>query len=68
MSKLREAVAKANPPEKVPTGWKTAEEWAKEEGLSRQQAYHLLRVANAEMRRFRIKTNRGLYPVPHYKL
>jgi len=58
--------------EEVPAGWMTAEELGKATNRERSTITHrtkrLIAQGQAEMRRFRIMTNRGVYPVPHYKL
>lgn len=67
---LRELVAEAA--DKIPDGWKTCAEWAKEEGLQRWMAGRYLGVGVEkgliEMKMFRIKTGQYVRPVPHYRL
>ena len=58
--------------DKVPAGWMTCAELADKLGKTKDTVSGQLSVAvragRAEMKRFRILTNRGAYPVPHYKL
>lgn len=58
--------------EEVPAGWMTAEQIGKATNRERSTVSNrtkkLIAEGKAEMRRFRILTNRGVYPVPHYKL
>ena len=56
----------------VPEGWVTTREIAEAQGLSTSQVHKKLHVLLAkgkvETKRFRIKTSRGFYPVPHYRI
>jgi hypothetical protein len=58
--------------DKVPAGWMTCAELADKLGKTKDTVSGQLSVAvragRAEMKRFRIFTNRGAYPVPHYRL
>lgn len=58
--------------EEVPEGWRTAEQWAKhwERAAVTARCFikRFLNEGMMEQRRFRVMTNRGIYPVPHYKL
>ena len=57
-------------PERVPAGLKTTAQRAKAETLSDPHARRLIQRLVSEgkwgMRRVRILTGRGIYPVPHY--
>jgi DNA-binding transcriptional ArsR family regulator len=58
--------------EKVPAGWKTADEVRELMGLSQSNASKKIRLLEraglVEKKRFYIKSSRGLYPEIHYKL
>lgn len=58
-------------PDRVPSGWKTVRQWATDFGRGFEQTRKLLRAAvekgKWEARTFRVQTNRGLYPTPHYR-
>jgi hypothetical protein len=58
--------------EAVPAGWFTVADLAAEMRLDISTVSQRLRrritAGQAESRRFRILTGRGVYPVPHYKL
>lgn len=57
--------------ERVPNGWQTCDQIADELNLSRVQTSIYLRKAvkadSVAVKRFRIMTGRGMYPVPHYR-
>jgi DNA-binding transcriptional ArsR family regulator len=64
--------ALSNQAEKVPDGWKTARQLGAIFNV-RQRAVsvkiiQLKEAGLVEQRKFRIQTNRGLYPEIHYKL
>lgn len=65
---LQESLQKA---QKVPKGWKTSIQIAKECGKSdsyiRRQIAKLLRQGHIEMKPFMIKSGMRIYPVPHYR-
>lgn len=57
---------------KPPEGWKTSKQWAREWGLQQSQTNRILnRAVDAgimEQAQFRVAcSNRGCYPVPHYR-
>ena len=56
----------------VPDGWFTTREIAEAQGLSTSHMHKKIHVLLAnekvETKRFRIKTSRGFYPVPHYRI
>jgi predicted transcriptional regulator len=58
--------------ETVPPGWYTVGDLATEMKLDRSTVSQRMRVmarkGQVEVRRFRILTGRGVYPVPHYRL
>lgn len=58
--------------DEVPHGWLTAVDLAGKMGKSRDtvgnQLTRAVREGRAEVRKFRVMTPRGSYPVPHYKL
>jgi predicted transcriptional regulator len=58
--------------EQVPAGWFTvadlADEMKRDRSTVSQRMRDMVKRGKAEMRRFRIMTGRGVYPVPHYKL
>lgn len=58
--------------EEVPQGWLTAQQIGAAMNRERSTVTKLVKRlkdnGKAEIRRFRILTNRGVYPVPHYKL
>jgi len=58
--------------EAVPEGWFTAAHLAAEMRLDistvSQRIRRKIEAGQAESRRFRIVTGRGVYPVPHYRL
>jgi hypothetical protein len=58
--------------EQVPAGWFTvadlAEQTQRRPVTVSGRMRDFVRQGKAEMRRFRIMTGRGVYPVPHYKL
>jgi predicted RNA-binding Zn ribbon-like protein len=58
------------PPDKIPAGWKTAAQWAKQWKLQERQTSHILRAAleSGQVRRklFRTRSGVSLRPVPHY--
>ena len=58
--------------DKIPAGWLTCAELADKLGKTKDTVSGQLSVAvkagRAEMQKFRVMTNRGVYPVPHYKL
>jgi hypothetical protein len=58
--------------EAVPAGWFTVAELADEIKRDRstvsQRMGDMVKRGKAEMKRFRIVTGRGVYPVPHYRL
>lgn len=60
----------ARPPDKVPPGWKTDEQWSKEWAVSRSHGRVLLNKAVAgkfcERRKFVVMVDR-IRPVAHYK-
>ena len=61
-----------NAVDKVPPGWLTALDLAAKIGKSRDtvsnQLTRAVRDGRAEVRKFRVLTPRGAYPVPHYRL
>lgn len=61
----------SNVEEKVPEGWVTAWQLQAEWGLSQAHTGRLIRagVENGmiEARKFRIRTNRGVFPTQHYR-
>jgi hypothetical protein len=68
MGLLRKAAqVKAEP---VPRGFKTSAEWALAEGISQPHARRLIEQlcgeGKWEMRRYRVRSARGLYPAAHY--
>jgi uncharacterized protein YbcC (UPF0753/DUF2309 family) len=70
LRKLRLAIA--NQPDEVPEGWKTANQWSDEWGISPNAAGIILnrsaRLGIMECRKFRILSGgRGVYPVQHYR-
>ena len=60
----------ATPPDKIPAGWKTAVQWAKQWKLQQRQTSHILRAAleSGQVRRklFRVRTGVSVRFVPHY--
>ncbi len=56
----------------VPDGWFTTRQIAEAQGTSTSHMHKKIRAlvesGKAEMRRFKIKTCRGHYPVPHYQI
>jgi hypothetical protein len=58
--------------DKVPPGWLTCAELADKLGKTKDTVSGQLSVAvkagRAEVQKFRVMTNRGAYPVPHYRL
>ena len=57
--------------DEVPDGWKTVKELAKICKRSYSQTAKLLRAASKDgsipaSKKFRVKTNNGVQPVPHY--
>mgnify|MGYP003148636709 CR=1 FL=1 len=69
--KLAEAMRGQIVEDKVPDGWFTAVEIAEATGYSHSHTLRRLiigvRAGEWEMRKFRRKTTRGSYPIPHYK-
>lgn len=57
-------------PEPVPRGFKTSRQWAEAEGISpphaRRLIVQLIADGKWEMRRYRLRSGGGLYPVAHY--
>lgn len=74
MSAWRQAAAKLSEDEvdTVPIGFKTRQELEIELGVGTAQAWRianaLVQNGRAEMCKFKIKTNVGIRPVPHYRL
>ena len=66
---LKELVQKAD---KIPKGWKTTTEWAKEEKLSEPMVRKYLRLGVQsgiiEKQSFRILSYGMIKPVPHYRI
>jgi hypothetical protein len=58
--------------EQVPPGWFTVTQLCEETGRANatisKRMTDMVRQGKAEMRRFRVMTGRGVYPVPHYTL
>jgi hypothetical protein len=58
--------------DKIPAGWLTCAELADKLGKTKDTVSGQLSVAvkagRAEMQKFRVMTNRGVYPIPHYRL
>lgn len=58
--------------DKVPADWLTCAELADKLGKTKDTVSGQLSVAvkagRAEMQKFRVMTNRGVYPIPHYRL
>lgn len=56
----------------VPAGWLSATELSDRLGKSRsvvaEQLSAAVRAGRAEVKKFRVMTPRGAYPVPHYRL
>lgn len=69
MGLLRDSIERGG--DEVPEGWKTAPQWAEEEGLSPNHAQKLIRgLVNSgkwEMEKFRLFRDERAYPVPHYR-
>lgn len=61
-----------NEVDEIPEGWFTAIELGKMLGKDRSTITALMQTAlregRAEVRKFRVMTGRGAYPVPHYRL
>jgi len=61
-----------NQVDEVPDGWLTAIDLAAKLSKSRDTVSNQLTCAvkagRAEIKKFRVMTNRGAYPVPHYRL
>jgi hypothetical protein len=57
-------------PEPVPRGFKTSRQWADAEGISPPHARRLIEQlcveGKWEMRRYRVRSARGIYPAAHY--
>jgi hypothetical protein len=60
----------ALPADDIPPGWATAEQWAADCSMSREQAGRYLRagmrLGNVDVRKFRIAANKP--PTPHYRI
>jgi hypothetical protein len=58
-------------PDKIPTGWKTVEQWANEECMSRKTTSVLIQQALEkgliERRDFLVRKN-VVRPIPHYRI
>jgi hypothetical protein len=58
--------------DKIPAGWLTCAELADKLGKTKDTVSGQLSVAvragRAEMQKYRVMTNRGVYPIPHYRL
>ncbi len=59
--------------DEIPEGFLTVKQWAKETGKSTKWVQESMSrlavcVGGAEMKRFRIKQERGVRPVPHWRL
>lgn len=72
MSWLKELQKELQETDKVPPGWKTVKQWAKEDGLSVAYTAKLLDLAvikgRAERHPFRILMPSGMVrTVPHYR-
>lgn len=61
-----------NNEDEVPLGWFTSHQIGEALGKSSDtasgQLSRAVREGRAEVRRFRVMTSRGIYPVPHYRL
>lgn len=72
LAKWCEALAANGQLDEVPPGWMTTAQIAamlnKGHGTTGAQLSRAVREGRAEVKRFRIQTPRGAYPVPHYRL
>ncbi len=71
-SKFAQALGSIGKADVIPEGWATARDIAESQGVSMPHMQKKIRVlvesGKAEMQRFKIKTSRGFYPVPHYRI
>jgi DNA-binding IscR family transcriptional regulator len=71
-SKFAQALGSIGKADVIPEGWATAREIADSQGVSMPHMQKKIRALvesdKAEMQRFKIKTSRGFYPVPHYRI
>jgi len=72
LAKWCEVLASPVIPDAVPPGWHTlaaiALELGKAESTVGAQLRRAVRDGRAEVKKFRIMTSRGPFPVPHYRL